>query len=123
MEEITLLLIADNFFINAFCPESSFFSIFVLGIVKGQILLKAIQEMGRKLKLRDRYSTGNIDMNRFQILFSIFYSAFLFSIFILHVCSACLFCISMPRDPEICRNFSKGTVHLFICRFEGWWKF
>jgi len=71
MEEITLLLIADDLFINASCPDPSLFSLFVPWIVKGQILLKAIQERGRKITLRDRYSPAKIDVDRFQILFSI----------------------------------------------------
>ena len=86
MEEITLLLIADNLFINASCPEPSLFSLFVPWIVKGQILLKAIQERGRKLTLRDGYSPGKIDVNRFQALLplSIMHFHFLLWIFIFH---------------------------------------
>ena len=68
MEEISLLLIADNLFINASCPEPSLFSLFIPWIVKGQILLEAIKERGRKLTLRDGYSPAKIDVNRFQTL-------------------------------------------------------
>ena len=52
-----------------------------------EIRVKAIQERGRKLTLRNRYSTAKIDVNRFQTLLplSIMNFRFLLWIFIFHV--------------------------------------